>query len=98
VNRPLVVEAEAAAELEDAVQWYERRSVGLGLEFARRIRAVLAVIERAPMQFPEAAPGIRRALVRRFPYAVYFLVDPDRIAVTAIFHHRRDPARWQSRR
>jgi plasmid stabilization system protein ParE len=95
VTRPLVLEPEAAAELEEAVEWYERRSVGLGLEFARLIRAVLAATERAPMQFPEAVPGIRRAVVRRFPYAVYFFVDPDRIAVTAIFHHRRDPARWQ---
>ena len=97
MTRPLVVEPEAAAELEEAGQWYEGRSAGLGLEFARLIRSTFAAIERSPLQFPEAAPGVRRVVMRRFPYAVYFLVDRDRIAVTAVFHHRRDPARWQSR-
>ncbi|MEO7963026.1 MAG: type II toxin-antitoxin system RelE/ParE family toxin [Gemmatimonadaceae bacterium] len=93
----LIVDPEAAAELEEAVQWYERRSVGLGLEFARVIRAVFALIERAPLQFPEAMPGIRRAVVRRFPYAVYFTASGDQQRVLAVFHHRRDPAGWQSR-
>ncbi|MEO7966525.1 MAG: type II toxin-antitoxin system RelE/ParE family toxin [Gemmatimonadaceae bacterium] len=74
----LVVDPEAAAELEEAVQWYERRNVGLGLEFARVIRAVFALVERTPLQFPEAMPGIRRAVVRRFPYSGYFTVGPDR--------------------
>lgn len=98
MSLPLVVEPEAAAEIEEAVQWYEGRSVGLGLELARLVRATFSVIERTPLQFPEVERGIRRAVMRRFPYAVYFIVDPDRIAVIAIFHHRRDPARWQSRR
>ena len=61
------------------------------------IRAACALIERAPLQFAEAVPGIRRAVVRRFPYAVYFTVDGDLRRVLAIFHHRRDPAGWQSR-
>ena len=98
MSLPLVVEPEAAAELEEAVQWYEGRSVGLGLELARLVRATFSAIERTPLQFPEVERGIRRAVMRRFPYAAYFIVDPDRIAVIAIFHHRRDPARWQSRR
>jgi plasmid stabilization system protein ParE len=95
---PLVVEPEAAAELDEAVQWYEGRSPGLGLELARLVRATLALIERTPLQFPDVDRGTRRAVVRRFPYAVYFVVEPDRVSVLAIFHHRRDPARWQSRR
>ena len=58
----------------------------------------ITVIERTPLQFPEVERGIRRAVIRRFPYAAYFIVDPERIAVIAIFHHRPDPARWQTRR
>jgi hypothetical protein len=44
------------------------------MEFARVVRATFAVIERTPLQFPAAAPGTRRAVLRRFPYAVYFAV------------------------
>ena len=98
MSAPLTVEPEAAAELEEAVQWYEQRGVGLGLEFARLVRAVLARIERSTLQFCDVDRGIRRAIVRRFPYAVYFVIDPDRISVLAIFHHRRHPGHWRSRR
>ena len=78
--------------------WYEGRSPGLGLEFARLMRATLAQIERAPLRFPDVGRGTRRAVMRRFPYAAYFVVEADRVSVLAIFHHRRDPARWQARR
>ncbi|MFS0513618.1 hypothetical protein ACEYW6_02690 [Nostoc sp. UIC 10607] len=40
---------------------------------------------------------IRRAVVRRFPYAVYYRIVSSRVIVTAIFHGRRDPKSWQTR-
>jgi plasmid stabilization system protein ParE len=40
---------------------------------------------------------VRCALVRRFPYAVYYRVEPERIVVIAVFHTKRDPGVWQSR-
>lgn len=95
---PLVVEPEAAAEFEEAVQWYEGRSPGLGLEFSRTVRATLAQIERAPLHFPDVGRGTRMAVMRHFPYAAYFVVEADRVSVLAIFHHRRDPMRRELRR
>jgi plasmid stabilization system protein ParE len=41
---------------------------------------------------------VRRALVRRFPYAVYYVAEPDQISILAVIHTRRHPHRWQSRR
>ena len=41
--------------------------------------------------------GIRRALTRRFPYAVYFSVDDDLIVIIAVLDTARDPAEWQFR-
>jgi plasmid stabilization system protein ParE len=41
---------------------------------------------------------MRRALVRRFPYAIYFRAAPDEIVVLAVIHGRRHPRHWQSRR
>jgi plasmid stabilization system protein ParE len=65
-----LVEPEAEAELEDAFDWYEGRASGLGNEFTRAVRAAFALITRSPEQFPRVRGEIRRALVRRFPYAV----------------------------
>jgi toxin ParE1/3/4 len=92
------VEPEAETELREAVDWYEARSQGLGSEFLRAVRAAFALIERNPEQSPCVRDEIRRTLVRRFPYAVYYVVDPDQISVIACVHTRRHPRRWQSRR
>lgn len=93
-----LVEPEAEAELEEAFVWYEGRATGLGTEFTRAVRAVFAAIRRNPEQFARVRHDIRRALVRRFPYAVYYVVEPEQIAVIAVVHTRRHPRRWQSRR
>ncbi len=93
-----LVEPEAEAELEEAFAWYEERAPGLGNEFMRAIRASFATIHRAPEQFMRVRHDIRRALVRRFPYAVYYVAEPEQISVIAIVHTRRHPRRWQSRR
>jgi toxin ParE1/3/4 len=94
----LLVEPEAEAELDEAFTWYEGRSAGLGSEFLRAVRAAFALIRRNPEQCPHVRGDIRRALVRRFPYAVYYVVEPDQVSVVAVVHTRQHPRRWQSRR
>jgi toxin ParE1/3/4 len=93
-----LVEPEAEAELEEAFAWYEERVAGLGSEFTRAVRALFATISRNPEQFPRVRQDIRRALVRRFPYAVYYVAEAEQTSVIAIVHTRRHPRRWQSRR
>jgi plasmid stabilization system protein ParE len=93
----LFLRDEAQADIEAAAQWYEERRLGLGFEFTRVVRAALAMIERDPVRFPSARAEVRRALVRRFPYAVYFIVEASAIVVIACLHVRRDPTVWQSR-
>ena len=75
-----------------------RGTAGLGSEFLRAVRAAFALIRRNPEQFPRVRGDIRRALVRRFPYAVYYVVEPDHVSVFAVIHTRQHPRRWQSRR
>jgi hypothetical protein len=40
---------------------------------------------------------VRRALVRRFPYAVFYRVESDAPVIIACVHCRSHPRRWQSR-
>ena len=51
-----------------------------------------------PLAYPRVKGETRRAVVRRFPYAVYFRPIGDEIIVLAVMHGRRLPRRWQSRR
>ena len=93
----LFVRDEAAADLEEAAEWYETRRAGLGGEFLRTVRALLAGIARTPHEYPVAHGEARRARVRRFPYVVFYVVEPDHVEVLAVLHGRRDPRVWQSR-
>ncbi|MGI8991542.1 MAG: hypothetical protein ACR2I2_18420 [Bryobacteraceae bacterium] len=44
------------------------------------------------------APGLeRRALLRRFPYTLFFTIEGNTLLVIACFHASRDPRQWQQR-
>jgi plasmid stabilization system protein ParE len=95
----LRVTPEAENDLLDAALWYEGEGTGLGEAFIQRVRATLESIERNPRQFPAVSPTIRRALVSRFPFGVFFSLDDDldRATVLAVLHQHRDPAQWRHR-
>jgi toxin ParE1/3/4 len=92
------IQKPAEADIDTAFAWYESQREGLGLEFLTAVEATLALIQRSPDQFPRVHRNVRRALVRKFPYAVFYLSTPQRVSVIACVHARRHPRRWQSRR
>jgi plasmid stabilization system protein ParE len=63
----VILTAEAEADLDDAAQWYERRSAGLGVDLVARVRDTLSRIGDTPELYPEVHKDVRRAPVRRFP-------------------------------
>jgi plasmid stabilization system protein ParE len=93
----LVVHSAAEADIVQAALWYERRALGLGSEFLRAVDVVLAEIARTPERFPVVHHTCRRALLRRFPYGIYFVPTAELIGVVACMHARRNPRRWQER-
>lgn len=71
--------------------WYEVKSPGLGEEFLRIFYACAEEIPRNPHLYPKIYNEFRRRLLRRFPYAIYFMVKDDQIIVFGLFHCARDP-------
>jgi plasmid stabilization system protein ParE len=94
---PLIVRPLAAEDIERAAHWYERQARGLGEEFLDVLGRRMADIEAAPERFPRVSARLRRAMLNRFPYAVFFTVIDDTIQVVACMHGRRHPARWLRR-
>jgi toxin ParE1/3/4 len=94
----LLLEPEAEAEFLEAGRWYAARNPAIADAFRSSVQRTLEAVERAPRQFPIALRDIRKALVQRFPYVVYYVVLSDVISVIAIIHGRRDPRRWEERR
>jgi plasmid stabilization system protein ParE len=69
-----VVRPAAAADIDDAFLWYEGQRVGLGHEFLAAAQALIDGIAQHPLRYPVIRRNTRRALLRRFPYAMYYRV------------------------
>lgn len=95
---PVTFTLPARAELIDAQTWYENEVPGLGRHFRTAVGDVVQRMTANPQQFPVIHKNVRRALLRRFPYALMFVIEADTtLTVIACFHGSRDPAQWQRR-
>ena len=92
----VIVRRAARADVRDAALWYESQRPGLGSELTLQFDALVERIAQNPFQFPEMESGIRHALLRRFPYAVYFLVRAWPVVIAVLHQHRR-PDAWKER-
>ena len=87
----------AVDEFHAAVAWYEQQRPGLGIEFAAACRSALALIRDRPRVFRLVHGEVRRVVLRRFPYAIFYRSREAELLVLAVMHERRDPRRWRER-
>jgi hypothetical protein len=87
----LRIRPDAAFDIEEAHQWYEKKRRGLGADFLVCVEATLERIRRSPESYPRVHLDLRRAVVRRFPYGVFYVIEVDEIVVVGLFHVRRNP-------
>lgn len=88
----------ALREIGQAQEWYELQSPGLGEEFFAALELQLKRLEQAPLLYAEVIPGVRRALLPRFPYGLFYVVRGDLLHVLAVLHDARNPTRWPQTR
>jgi plasmid stabilization system protein ParE len=93
----LIVRPEAEADLVEAFDWYDDRRAGLGNEFLTAVDTALEQIIENPLRFAVLYRNVRRTLVRRFPYKVFFYTKANQAVVIGIIHVKRHPRVWQSR-
>jgi plasmid stabilization system protein ParE len=93
----LLISSDAEEDIEDAVEWYRLVGSGLEGEFIRSLEARLESIRRNPELYPIVYKNVRRALLRKFPYGLFYFAFDDTVVVLACFHTRRDPKDWQKR-
>ncbi len=86
-------------ELREIRNYYEERSLGLGSAFIDELERQILKLAAAPERWIVVEEDIRRCLMRRFPYVVYFRhVATDRIRITAVKHQRRHPQYGRERK
>ena len=84
----------AVREIGEAFNWYEEQSKGLGSEFELAFELQLKRLEQVPLLYTEIIPGVRRTLLPRFPYGVFYTVKSDLVHVLAVIHNSRSQRRW----
>lgn len=88
---------DAEADVAEAIAFYDGRRAGLGSDFLSEFLGTCGRVGDAPEAWPMLEKPVRRCLVERFPYAVYYRIDPGEIVVLAVMHTRRKPGAWKSR-
>jgi len=93
-----VLRPEAELELDEAYNWYEDQEEGLGESFFEYVNRILLRIAQRPESYGIVYRDVRRAVMNRFPYVIYYRLVSNQVIIISIFHGRRDPEEWQSRR
>jgi toxin ParE1/3/4 len=96
------IHAAAAEEAAEAAAWYEKERPGLGTDFEHALDAALDLLEQDIVPLTSApgvagTRGVKRLLLRRFPYAVVVRERGTEIFVIAFAHHSRRPGYWRDR-
>lgn len=97
MNYALVFRPEVRKEIDEVYSWYESQQPGLGDNFLEQVDEALDRICQMPESYLAIYRDVRRAVVRRFPYTIYYRIVSSRVIITAVFHGRRDPKAWQVR-
>ena len=81
---------------ESAFRWYEDHRSGLGSQFLAAGDSAVSRIVSNPEVYPVVRVRVRRAVIRRFPYLLFYVIEREEVIVLACMHASRDPEKWPS--
>lgn len=94
----IILHEAAEEEMADAVSWYEGKERGLGTHLRKEIEKAISKIQQRPRAYQLVKGSkIRRILIEKFPYSIFYIVEDDHIFVISVFHTSRNPMIWRGR-
>ena len=88
---------EAAMELIEAAAHYELQVPGLGERFEAEVRHATDVLLEHPDIGSPANADLRRFVLYRFPFTLYYSATSDVLRIEVVAHQSRRPGYWRSR-
>jgi plasmid stabilization system protein ParE len=88
---------EAELELIESAVYYEKQVPGLGERFESEIRYATDLLLDQPEIGPLVDSNLRKLILTRFPFTLYYSVTTDVIRIEAVAHQSRRPGYWKSR-
>ncbi len=88
---------DAEEDLDESFLWYELQKPNLGKEFIKCIEDGLIKICNSPHRYPVVYENVRRFIIKKFPFCIYYYISHSKIKVIAVFHNSRNPKIWEKR-
>jgi plasmid stabilization system protein ParE len=88
---------EAEQEMIEAALYYQSLSSGLGDDYLDEVERSVRSIASSPQTWPILEGNLRRRLIKRFPFAVLYRIEQDKILIIAVAHLRKKPGYWKNR-
>lgn len=95
--RKVTFHEDAETEINEAARYYEERAPGLGMSFLDAVEEAVDQVLANPEAYQLVGDEVRHKILRRFPYSVLYVIEPDRIRVMAVAHQKRRPGYWRYR-
>ena len=87
----------AEEDVDEAFLWYEFQKPNLGKEFVKCVDDGLNKISISPKRYPVVYENVRRFIIKKFPFCIYYYITDSKIKVIAVFHNSRNPKIWVKR-
>lgn len=89
---------EASVEYQAAIAWYRERSQSAATRLVEAVNAGVLSIRQRPFAWPMWSGGpVRRRVLRKVPYSLFFAAEAGEVVILAVAHHSRRPGYWIDR-
>jgi toxin ParE1/3/4 len=85
----IIVKPLARIDLDEAILWYENKLNGLGERFYQAFLTASEAIRKSPDAFIEISPDIRRIIIKKFPYKLFYTISENKVFIIGIIHAKR---------
>ena len=87
----VLILSEAEHDIDKAFIWYELNQIGLGKKFYESVDKSVHLIQKSPFSCEEIYKGLRRFVIRKFPYGIYYKVNIEKceIHIVGVIHFKR---------
>lgn len=93
----IIIQPDAANDILEAAKWYDNNLKGLGESFLESVDSAINSIQQNPEAYSKVYKELRRILLKKFPFSLFYLYEDEQIIVIAVFHASRNPNSWKKR-
>ena len=88
----IIIKPIAYLDLEEAIDWYESETKGLGNHFLFELERCKNKIANNPQHYRIYHKDARRIILTKFPYKIFYRIREETVVVLGIHHGKRSKA------